>query len=308
MTKAIQTTGLVKAYKTRKTRAEALNGIDISVDSGDFCALIGPDGAGKTTLIKILCGMIGFDSGKVRLLNLELPGGTRELKKSIAYLSQRFSLYGNLTVEENVTYFARIFEVQNFRARMDKLLEAMNLEAFRDRLAKQLSGGMKQKLGVVCGLIHSPKILFLDEPTTGVDPVSRRELFRVIEEMLDEGLTVFMSTAYMDEAERAHSVYMMDGGRIIDSGTFDSLSGSSGCTVYSITPRDSGRFLEEIRTVKGVRFASQIAERVRVIAGGSVKLSELVSCGGGEPAPFTVLKPTMEDLFINRVMIGASVD
>ncbi|MBI5527944.1 MAG: ABC transporter ATP-binding protein [Deltaproteobacteria bacterium] len=301
MAASIHTRGLSKAYRSGKTTTAALRGVSLGVAPGEFAALIGPDGAGKTTLIKILCGMIPFDGGTVEILGVSLPGGASAIKHRIGYLSQRFALYGNLTVEENVRYFARVFGVADYGARMRRLLDAVDLARFSDRLAKNLSGGMKQKLGVVCGLIHSPEILFLDEPTTGVDPVSRRDLFDVVEEMVGAGLTVFMATAYMDEAERAARIIMCHDGRVIADGTAATLAVESGCTAYDVISADPERVLGAFDSVAGVRCANAVGSAVHLVTDAAISESDLRSRLGGFDARIARPRLTMEDLFVGRV-------
>ncbi len=194
---------------------KAVNGISLEIKSGEMFGLVGPDGAGKTTTIRMLCGLINPDSGEVKILNKNITKEKKEIQKNIGYLSQKFSLYGDLTVDENIEFFAEIHNVKDYEDRRNQLLEFTRLSSFRDRLADKLSGGMKQKLALACSLIHKPKILFLDEPTTGVDPVSRRDFWKILAELQKDGLTIIMTTPYLDEAERCNRVAMMNKGEII---------------------------------------------------------------------------------------------
>jgi len=202
---------LYKSYGSIK----AVNGISLTVEKGEMFGLVGPDGAGKTTTIRIMCGLIKPDDGEVNLLGKNILKDKKEIQNNIGYLSQKFSLYGDLTVDENIEFFAEIHNVLNYHKRRDELLEFTRLKPFRKRLAEQLSGGMKQKLALACSLIHKPQILFLDEPTTGVDPVSRRDFWKILSQLLKEGITIFMTTPYLDEAERCHRIAMMNKGEII---------------------------------------------------------------------------------------------
>ncbi len=204
-----------KTYASKKGSEFTLNIDSLSVNKGEYVSLIGPDGAGKSTLIKIICGLTPFDSGEVTVAGFRLPEEFNTVRLRIGYLSQTFTLYRNLSVYENVDYFASLFEVKEKREKITELLGATGLIQFKDRLSKDLSGGMKQKLSIACALVRSPELLILDEPTTGVDPRSRREIFRIIEERLFQKMTVLFSTSYMDEAERAERVIMLSQGKVI---------------------------------------------------------------------------------------------
>ncbi len=208
---AITIQNLKKSYGN----IEAVKGISFTVNKGEMFGLVGPDGAGKTTTIRILCGLIAPDEGSVNILGDDLKTNTRKVQKKIGYLSQKFSLYGDLTVDENIEFFADIHGVKNYEARRNELLEFTRLTPFRARLTDNLSGGMKQKLSLACSLIHKPEIIFLDEPTTGVDPVSRRDFWKILSSLIKEGITIFMSTPYLDEAERCNRVALMNKGEIM---------------------------------------------------------------------------------------------
>ena len=177
--------------------------------------VIGPDGAGKTTTLRMICGLIAPDAGTVRVLGVDPFRVRRDATAAIGYLSQRFSLYGDLSIDENIAFFARIHGVWDFDARRQRLLELTGLHRFRDRLADRLSGGMKQKLALACTLVHEPPVLVLDEPTTGVDPVSRREFWKLLAEFQAQGLTMVMATPYLDEAERCTRVALLHEGRLL---------------------------------------------------------------------------------------------
>ncbi len=198
---------------------EAVNGISLEVFKGEMFGLVGPDGAGKTTVIRILCGLLIKNKGDVEILGMNIENNLNKIKDEIGYLSQKFSLYGDLSVDENIEFFAEIHNVKNYKSRRDELLEFTRLTPFRRRLAENLSGGMKQKLALACTLIHKPQIIFLDEPTTGVDPVSRRDFWKILSDLLKEKITIFMSTPYLDEAERCNRVALMNKGKIISLDT-----------------------------------------------------------------------------------------
>lgn len=222
--------GLVKSYKD----VQAVRDISFSVRKGEMFGFVGPDGAGKTTVIRILCGLVMPNEGEISILDLDLKINRQEIQKKIGYLSQKFSLYGDLTVDENIEFFAEIHNVRNYHSRREELLEFTRLTPFRDRLADKLSGGMKQKLALACSLIHKPAIIFLDEPTTGVDPVSRRDFWKILAKLLKEEITIIMSTPYLDEAERCHRVALFNNGKIIALDSPDTLKKGTGMSVLEI--------------------------------------------------------------------------
>jgi ABC-2 type transport system ATP-binding protein len=208
---AIELGGVVKRYGGIR----ALDGVTFDVGRGEMFGLIGSDGAGKTTAIRLICGLLRPDSGRVRVLERDPVAEHRHITARVGYLSQRFSLYGDLTIDENVGFFAEVHGVRDYQPRRHQLLEMTQLAPFRGRLADRLSGGMKQKLALVCTLVHQPDLLLLDEPTTGVDPVSRREFWKLLSEFLAQGITILMSTPYLDEAERCTRVALLHEGRLL---------------------------------------------------------------------------------------------
>ena len=193
----------------------AVDGLSFAVERGEMFGLIGPDGAGKTTAIRLLCGLVRPDSGSIRVVGRDPVKEHRTITGSVGYLSQRFTLYGDLSIDENIAFFAEIHGVSDYASRRDQLLDMTQLTKFRSRLADQLSGGMKQKLALACTLVHEPEVILLDEPTTGVDPVSRREFWKLLSRFLASGITILMSTPYLDEAERCTRVALVDHGRLL---------------------------------------------------------------------------------------------
>lgn len=210
---AIEAAGLRKSFAGHT----AVAGVDLRVPRGRIYGLIGPDGAGKTTLIRMLCGVLEPDAGTARVAGCDITRERETLRERIGYMSQRFSLYPDLTVRENLIFFADLFEVPQVEQNrlLPELLEFSDLTRFQQRPAGLLSGGMKQKLALACTLIHQPEVLLLDEPTTGVDPVARREFWRILYGLLQQRVTVLVSTPYMDEAARCHTVAFMSAGRIL---------------------------------------------------------------------------------------------
>ncbi|MBI4265862.1 MAG: ABC transporter ATP-binding protein [Acidobacteria bacterium] len=214
MSAAIELTGVTKRYGA----TEALKGLTMAVDRGEMFGLIGADGAGKTTAIRLMGGLLRPDAGSVRVLDRDPARDHRWMTERVGYLSQRFSLYGDLTIDENIAFFAEIHGVSRYHQRRDQLLDITQLAPFRTRRADQLSGGMKQKLALACTLVHEPDLILLDEPTTGVDPISRREFWKLLSEFLAQGITILMSTTYMDEAERCTRVALLHEGRLLAGG------------------------------------------------------------------------------------------
>ncbi len=204
---------------------KALEEISLSIEPGEVFGLLGPDGAGKTTLIRVLAGVMEASSGKVDIMGQDITANMDSAKIHIGYLSQKFSLYPDLTVAENVDFYSRLFGVGKKEAeeRKRRLLEFSRLDPFADRQARHLSGGMKQKLALTCALIHTPKVLLLDEPTTGVDPISRREFWKILYDLVAQKVTIIIATPYMDEAERANRVALLYKGRVLKCASPESL-------------------------------------------------------------------------------------
>jgi len=234
MNEIIKINNLKKSYGDIK----AVKNISLEINESEMFGLVGPDGAGKTTTIRILCGLMNPDSGNIEILSSELKKKRKEIQNQIGYLSQKFSLYGDLSVDENIEFFADIHNVNGFEERRNELLAFTRLTNFRDRLADKLSGGMKQKLALACSLIHKPKLIFLDEPTTGVDPVSRRDFWKILSDLQKEKITILMTTPYLDEAERCNRVALMNNGEIIAVDTPQNIKASINKQVVEIITDD----------------------------------------------------------------------
>ncbi len=209
----IKAKGLTRKFNS----VTAVDNLDLEIEEGEIFGLVGPDGAGKTTTMRLLTGILEPSSGEAWVFGKHIVKESETLKDNIAYMSQRFGLYEDLTVMENLNFYADIFSVPvNERInRIDRLMDFSGLAPFKKRLARNLSGGMKQKLGLSCALIHTPKVLFLDEPTSGVDPVSRRDFWQILYQLLKENVTILFSTSYLDEAERCRRVGLMHKGRLL---------------------------------------------------------------------------------------------
>jgi ABC-2 type transport system ATP-binding protein len=204
---------------------KALDNISLAIERGEVFGLLGPDGAGKTTLLRILAGVMTASGGKIDIMGRDVTADMDSAKQHIGYLSQRFSLYPDLTVAENIDFYSRLFGISKKDAaeRKRRLLEFSRLDPYANRRARHLSGGMKQKLALTCALIHTPKVLLLDEPTTGVDPISRREFWKILYDLVAQQVTIIIATPYMDEAERANRVALLYKGRVLKCASPDSL-------------------------------------------------------------------------------------
>jgi len=283
---------------------EAVKGISLEIKSGEMFGLIGPDGAGKTTIIRTMCGLINPTKGTVKLLGMDIQQNRKKVQKNIGYLSQLFSLYGDLTVEENIEFFANIHNIVDYKKREEELLTFTNLLKFKNRLTNNLSGGMRQKLALACSLIHKPKILFLDEPTTGVDPVSRRDFWKILAELKKEGITIVLTTPYLDEAERCSRVALMDQGKILDLDTPENLKARNiGEIVEIITSkiRKSYKLIKEHFDFDVQLFGDRLNVVVNDHSRDVKKISELLIKNEIEIVDTRVISPTLENIFINML-------
>lgn len=280
---------------------EAVKGISLQIQKAEMFGLVGPDGAGKTTTIRILCGLLNPSSGSIQLTGKDIVKEKKSVQKSIGYLSQKFSLYGDLTVDENIEFFADIHNVKNYHARRDELLEFTRLTNFRDRLADNLSGGMKQKLALACALIHKPEILFLDEPTTGVDPVSRRDFWKILSQLIKEGMTIFMTTPYLDEAERCTRVALMNQGKIIALDNPEEIKKSINKEVVEIIANPSRKAYDLLKNESNYE-AQMFGDRINIVVNSYDKdfpgIAELLKNKGIEINDSRSVAPSLENVFM----------
>ncbi|HTY12314.1 MAG TPA: ABC transporter ATP-binding protein [Bacteroidota bacterium] len=244
---------------------KAVDALTLEVRKGEMFALVGPDGAGKTTTIRMLCGIIVPTEGELSVLGYDVKKQPDEVRKRIGYLSQKFSLYGDLTVDENIEFFAEIHGVRDYKPRRDELLEFTRLTPFRSRLADKLSGGMKQKLALACTLVHTPEVIFLDEPTTGVDPVSRRDFWKVLSNLLKSGITIVMTTPYLDEAERCTHVALMSEGKILVADTPPNVKKVMKGTIVEIVCSEIRASFKLLRAYASVKEVQAFGDRLNIV-------------------------------------------
>jgi ABC-2 type transport system ATP-binding protein len=280
-------------------KTEALRGLDLEVARGEIFGLVGPDGAGKTTLIRIFCGLLPPSAGSCRVLGFDTVGEKSRLIRRIGYLSQRFSLYGDLSVEENIDFFAEIHGRRAFASEKNDLLKSMDLFRFKDRLAGALSGGMKQKLALACTLIHTPEILFLDEPTNGVDPVARREFWDLLAGISSTGVTIVISTPYLDEAERCRRLAFMDGGRVIMTASPDEARKAVPGLIYEAVCDRAAAARDVAGRMPGVVSVQAFGDKIHVETRPGVD-GEALRTALAKAVMLTVfrtIRPTLEDVF-----------
>jgi ABC-2 type transport system ATP-binding protein len=301
---AIEARGLGRRFGD----AWAVEDLSFDVREGELFGLVGPDGAGKTTTLRMLAGVLSPTGGDALVLGASVARDPERMKPSIAYMPQRFGLYADLTVRENLDFYADLHGVRRGaerEGRIERLYRFSNLAPFGDRLAGKLSGGMKQKLALSCALVHRPRLLLLDEPTFGVDPISRRDLWIVLQEMLGEGITIVLSTSYLDEAERCDRVALLDGGRIVALDSPRSLQSGLEGRAFAIRARLPRRALDVLRARPETRRAALFGEAVHVtLAEPAAELSgqllvALETAGAGVESVET-LRPSLEDVFIER--------
>ena len=303
MDKAIEFSRVVKTYGAVKALDEA----SFTVDRGEMFGLIGPDGAGKTTAIRALCGLLHINSGSIKVLGHDPVRQHRAITGSVGYLSQRFSLYGDLSIDENIAFFAEIHGVSNFKPLRDRLLDMTQLTKFRDRLADQLSGGMKQKLALACTLVHEPQLIVLDEPTTGVDPVSRREFWKLLSQFLAEGITILMSTPYLDEAERCARIVLLHEGHVMAVDTPGSLRESLQGTMLEVLVPNPREVLQRLADRAGLKRVQVFGDRLHVWLeqndedAAAAEFSEAARRAGVKPAGIRPIVPSLEDVFISKL-------
>jgi len=305
---ALTTKGLSKMFPGIR----AVDGVSLDVYGGEIFGLVGPDGAGKTTTLRMLAGVMPPDGGSAMVAGFDVVHDPESAKRDLSYMPQRFGLYEDLTVDENIRFYGDLFGVNpaERRTRSAQLLDAAGMSEFRQRLAGKLSGGMKQKLGLVCALIHHPKVILLDEPTTGVDPVSRRDFWRILYNLVAEGVAILTSTAYLDEAERCHRVALMNQGKLLFLDTPARLKAQFSKGVLAILSSDARRLKSELEKSGGISSLILTGDGVHVAVDNPARrIPEIERQLTSAQVPITEMRqvvPTMEDLFVDAVTSGRS--
>jgi len=285
----------------------AVNQLSFDVKPSEIFGLVGPDGAGKTTTMRMLAGVLDPDEGTANVAGCDIRRDPEEAKNRLSYMSQRFGLYEELTVDENVRFYADVFHVPRRQRdeRAPRLLDAAGMGQFRRRLAGELSGGMKQKLGLVCALIHTPQVLLLDEPTNGVDPVSRREFWQILYSLLSEGVAILTSTAYLDEAERCHRVGLLHQGRLLLCDTPAALKKQMPGAVLAVNSSEPRRLPAVLEKAAGVSSAVLVGDGMHLVVDDAARrvpeLKQRLAEAGVSFHEVEPVTPSVEDLFVAAV-------
>jgi ABC-2 type transport system ATP-binding protein len=299
---AIRTSGLTKAFGANI----AVDHLDLEIRKGELFGLVGPDGAGKTTTMRLLASVMEPTSGEAFVSGHSILGEGERIKEKIGYMSQRFGLYEDLTVMENIMFYADIYDVpaKERPPRIERLLSFSNLTPFKDRLAGKLSGGMKQKLGLACALIHTPEVLFLDEPTNGVDPVSRRDFWRILYDLLREKVTIFVSTSYLDEAERCSRVGLMHKGKLLIKDEPSNIKKSLAKPMFEIWLDDPRGAAEIVRDCSCALKVNVYGDRIHALLNDEGDISAVLQRlkdESVETRDYRAIVPSIEDVFISMV-------
>jgi ABC-2 type transport system ATP-binding protein len=298
----IRTQGLTRSFGDRV----AVDHLTLSVAEGEIFGLVGPDGAGKTTTMRMLTGILAPSSGDAWIDGLHVVKEADPIKDRIGYMSQRFGLYPDLTVQENIEFYADLYDVpeQGRPEKTERLLTFSNLTPFKRRRAGNLSGGMKQKLGLACALIHTPRVLFLDEPTNGVDPVSRRDFWRILYQLLREGVTIFVSTAYLDEAERCSRIGLMHQGRLLACDTVDGVKGLMKGALLEITCENPRNAAKSLPPGTVALYGDRLHVRVDDAELGRGNVEAALKASGFKEIEIRLIEPSLEDVFTSSIPKG----
>ncbi|MFA6979192.1 MAG: ABC transporter ATP-binding protein [Ignavibacteriaceae bacterium] len=300
--KSVEIENIVKTYATKKSKVIAVDDVSFSVDEGEIFGLIGPDGAGKTSIFRILTTLLIADSGNAKVLDYDVVKNYKEIRDIVGYMPGRFSLYQDLTVEENLKFFATIFNTtieDNYELVADIYKQ---LEPFKTRRAGKLSGGMKQKLALSCALIHKPKILFLDEPTTGVDPVSRKEFWEMLKRLKAQGITILVSTPYMDEAKLCDRIALMQNGKILIIDQPQNIVNQFGQNLYAVHSENMFKLLTDLRSFPNTQSCFAFGQNhhltFKAETNGTNELEKYLRNNGHSNATIRKIEPEIEDCFM----------
>ena len=299
---AVELENISKSYTTKKTSVQAVNDVSFSVEEGELFGLIGPDGAGKTSIFRILTTLLLADKGNAKVLGHDVVKEWKSIRDIIGYMPGRFSLYQDLTVEENLNFFATIFNTtiqENYNLVADIYKQ---LEPFKTRRAGKLSGGMKQKLALSCALIHRPKILFLDEPTTGVDPVSRKEFWEMLKRLKAQGITILVSTPYMDEAKLCDRIALIQNGKILKIDTPQNIVDSFDKKLFAVHSENMFKLLNDLRAFDNTESCFAFGENHHLTLKedeiNNLDLEKYLTKAGHLNATIKSIKPEIEDCFM----------
>ena len=277
----------------------AVDHISIQIEQGHITGFLGPNGSGKTTSLRMLCGLLTPDSGSGTVLGLDFPREAEAIKRQTGYMTQRFSLYEDLRIEENLAFIARVYSLDRVQARVDETLEKLGLNDRRKQLAGQLSGGWKQRLALAAAVMHEPKLLLLDEPTAGVDPQARRDFWDEIHRLADDGMTVLVSTHYMDEAERCHEIAYIFNGTLIARGTGEEVIAASGLVTFEAEGPRADRLAPELAGKPGVEMVAPFGQTLHVSGTDRARLEAAIAPFRRDPFRWNEVPPTLEDVFID---------
>jgi ABC-type multidrug transport system ATPase subunit len=294
----IDVRNLRKSFGERKV----VEGLSLQVDKGEICGFLGANGSGKTTTIRMLCGLLVPDAGEGECIGLDIIRQAPLIRRHVGYMTQKFSFYEDLTVFENLDFVASVYEMKNRRAAVDDIMTRMGLLDRRDQVAGQLSGGWKQRLALAACVLHEPKLLLLDEPTAGVDAKARREFWDLIHDMAGEGLTVLVSTHYMDEAERCNRIVYLAGGRIVVQGGADEVSRQSGLVTYEATGQRVDDAARTLRKAPGVEAAAVFGRALHVAGTDRDALEKAIHSVDGA-LTWREVEPRLEDVFIHMLSV-----
>ena len=304
MTVAVEIRELSKHFGAFK----AVDRVSLTVNEGEIFGFLGANGAGKSTTIRMLCGLLRPTSGTGLVLGVDVAKDPEGVKRKIGYMSQRFSLYDDLTVGQNLRFFGGVYGLRGASAREREgwAVRMAGLEGKEDRLTGELPGGWKQRLALACAVMHRPRVVFLDEPTSGVDPISRRLFWRLIDEMAAEGVTVFVTTHYLDEAEYCHRLALIHAGRLVALGTVSDLKRVfAGRAVLEVVAPRVGQALEAIDSAPWALETSAFGTRIHVVVAdadeGRSRIEELLASAGNAPVAVERILPSLEDVFIHHV-------